>query len=243
MQRFSCSLATVESFNGDTRKVILEIPTGSNAEFKAGQYLEIILPDDNKCPFSIANSPVNGSGSRLELHIRPTPESRDSAIIEELLDNASDLTIEFPKGDCYLETPPENKLILLAASTGITQMKSIIEFLLPKKTPHGIYLYWGVLSEKDLYLSHLCESWTDSFIDFTFVPVVSEAHQSPGWTGRTGLVGDAVLEDFSDLSDVTVYVSGGPGMVYATLDNFVERGMPTGNMFSDVFSYAPRSGN
>lgn len=241
MQRLSCSLVSVDSFNGDTRKVILEVPESSKADFKAGQYLEIILPDDKKCPFSIANSPHNGS--RLELHIRPTPESRDSEIIEELLDNASNITIEFPKGDCYLETPPENKLVLLAASTGITQMKSIIEYLLPIKYSHAIYLYWGVLSDKDLYLSHLCEGWKDSFTDFTFVPVVSEPEKSPDWTGRTGLVGEAVLEDFRDLSDVTVYVSGGPGMVYATLDSFVERGMPVGNMFSDVFSYAPRSGS
>ena len=71
--------------------------------------------------------------------------------------------------------------------------------------------------------------------------MISEPETSPNWTGRTGLVGNAVLEDFTDVSNVTVYVSGGPGMVYATLDAFVARGMPPENMFSDVFAYAPRT--
>jgi hypothetical protein len=30
-------------------------------------------------------------------------------------------------------------------------------------------------------------------------------------------------------------------MVYATLDMFVEQGMPEENMSSDIFSYAPRA--
>ena len=68
----------------------------------------------------------------------------------------------------------------------------------------------------------------------------SDPASSPDWKGRTGLVGHAVLEDFADLGNVTVYVSGGPAMVYATLDAFVERGMPEDRMHSDIFSYAPR---
>lgn len=233
------SIEPMGSMKSQVRKVILELPHKNNSlAFKAGQYLEIILPDGKKCPFSIAKAPLGEPC--LELHVRPTPDSRDSEAIEELLGNHSDLQIEFPKGDCYLDTPPKNDLILIAASTGITQMKSIIEFLLPLNFSKSIHLYWGVLKEYDLYLAQLCDQWSRKFSSFNFVPVVSEADSSNPWKGRTGLVGNAVLEDFDDLSDVTVYVSGGPAMVYATLDGFVEKGMPEGNMNSDVFSYAPR---
>ncbi len=129
----------------------------------------------------------------------------------------------------------------MAASTGITQMKSIVEHLVPKGLRHPIYLYWGVPAAAQLYLNALCESWARHDENFHYIPVVSEPETSPDWKGRTGLVGQAVLEDFDDLSDVTVFVSGGPAMVYATLDAFVERGMPEANMLSDIFSYAPRS--
>jgi CDP-4-dehydro-6-deoxyglucose reductase len=129
----------------------------------------------------------------------------------------------------------------MAASTGISQMKSIIEYLIPRLSDQPIWLYWGVLSADDLYLNELCQSWQAQIARFTFVPVVSEPSTSPQWSGRTGLLPDAVLEDFTRLDDVTIYVSGGPGMVYATLDRFIQKGLNEKRIFSDVFSYAPRT--
>jgi len=215
------------------------VPDSIDTSFKAGQYLEMTLPSKS-CPFSIANSP--GREGVIELHIRPTPDSEDSVEIESLLDsNPTHIEIEFPKGDCFLETAPANTLILMAASTGVAQMKSIVEFLLPEGINKPVYLYWGVIADKDLYLSDLFNDWVKEHENFHYIPVVSEPETSPNWAGRTGLVGDVVLSEFDSLIDVTVYVSGGPGMVYATLDSFVERGMPEGNMYSDIFSYAPRS--
>ena len=76
--------------------------------------------------------------------------------------------------------------------------------------------------------------------NFHYVPVVSEPNTSPDWQGRTGLVGEAALDDLADVSNFTVVVSGGPAMVYATLDAFVARGLSEQNMLADVFSYAPR---
>lgn len=238
MNRITCPVHSIHYYNKDTRQVLLKVPEGESVNFKAGQYLEVVLPGGKKCPFSIANAPE--VKDTIELHVRPTPSSQDSLEIEALLDSGSPVQLELPKGDCCVDVPPDNTLILLAASTGITQMKSIIEHLLPKGLSHPVHLYWGVLAETDLYLNSLCESWARSDPDFHYVPVVSEPDTSPGWQGRTGLVGDAALEDFHDLGNVTVIVGGGPAMVYATYDAFVERGLPKGNMFSDIFSYAPR---
>lgn len=237
MKRLTCPISSIEYYNHDTRRILLDLPPGETVSFKAGQYLQMVLPH-KKCPFSIANSPrISG---QIELHVRPTPGSEDSVAIDAALDNKTELTVEIPLGDCYLESAPGNTLILMAASTGITQMKSIIEFLEPDGFEHPVHLYWGVVCDRDLYLAELCESWSARHSNFHFTPVVSEPDTSPDWTGRTGLVGDAVLSDFDNLDDVTVFVSGGPAMVYATLDAFMERGMPEGNMRSDIFSYAPR---
>ena len=70
---------------------------------------------------------------------------------------------------------------------------------------------------------------------FHYIPVVSEpdVHQ----IGKDELASRrSNFSDFNDLSNTNVYVSGSAGMVYATLDSFVDRGMPEENMFSDVFS-------
>ncbi len=235
--RLVCAIASIEYFNADTRRLLLKIPDGASVEFRAGQYLEIILPG-KKCPFSVASAPhVKGV---IELHVRPTPGSEDSALIEDLLDTATEVEIEIPRGDTFVDTPPNTPLVLIAASTGITQMKSIVEHLIHLDHTLPVHLYWGVMAASDLYLDELCRGWESKYSHFHYVPVVSEPRTSPSWQGRTGLVGEVALGDFEDLSDVIVYVSGGPGMVYATLDAFVDKGMPSTNMHSDIFSYAPR---
>ena len=119
-------------------------------------------------------------------------------------------------------------------------MNSILESLLKDGLAVPVYLYWGVVADRDLYINERYEALAASDENFHYVPVVSEPETSPDWTGRTGLVGDIALSDLEDVSNITVFVSGGPGMVYACLDAFVERGMPEGNMSSDVFAYAPR---
>ena len=231
----TCPIRSITYLNEDTRQVILDLP--EPVGFHAGQYLQVVTPE-KKYPFSIASSPL--TTDLIELHVRPTPGSSDSDRIEALLDTATELTIEVPLGDCYIDTRPGQPLILLAASTGITQMKSIIEFLEPGGFDEPVYLYWGVLAARDLYLEPLCREWEAKHSNFHYIPVVSEPDTSPDWQGRTGLVGVAALEDFDSVSNVQVIVAGGPGMVYATLDAFVARGMPEANMRSDIFSYAPR---
>ncbi|MAV26280.1 MAG: NAD(P)H-flavin reductase [Gammaproteobacteria bacterium] len=235
-QVLRCSVRSIEYFNHDTRKIVLDVPSRADVSFNAGQYLELHLPE-KKCPFSIASSPHQQD--LIELHIRPTPGSEDSVQIEAMLDNASELTVTIPRGDCFLTKVPQRPLILIAASTGVTQMKSILEFVLHQGIQHPVALYWGVVADSDLYMNDLCESWAVHDL-VTYVPVVSDPDTSPSWTGRTGLVGEAALTDFRDLSDISVVVGGGPAMVYATLDRFVEQGMAEANMQSDIFSYAPR---
>ena len=238
MKRISCLVRSIEYFNEDTRMLLLEFPDGAQVDFKAGQYLEIVLPGKN-CPFSIASSPARKDA--IELHIRPTPDSEDSVEIEKLLDSGVDhIEINFPLGDCVLEAAPDKPMILLAASTGVTQMNSIIEYLRPNGIDQPIHLYWGVVADKDLYLDSHFRNLMKKHKNFHYIPVVSEPETSPEWRGRSGLVGEVALQDFDDLSNVTVYVGGSPGMVYATLDAFVAQGLPEGNMYSDVFSYAPR---
>ena len=235
MAEVTCPIQSVSHLNHDTRQILID--TGPGIDFKAGQYLEVIS-GDKRFPFSIASAP--SQSPTIELHVRPTPDSADSDAFESLLDQATELTIAAPKGDCYVDQAPDAPLLMLAASTGVTQMKSIIEHLLEKGLSHPTYLYWGVVSDQDLYLSELCEKWHKMDANFHYVPVVSEPSSSPDWKGRTGLVGEAALNDFADLSNLKVIVGGSPGMVYGTLDMFLAKGFSEDNMQSDVFAYAPR---
>ena len=228
---------SVEDLGNNIRKIFLGSETDI-PEYKSGQYLEIVLPDGKKCPFSIANAP--GMSSLLELHVRPTPGSEYSEVIEELINNRSRLHIQMPMGDCFLDHLPQRNLIFVAASTGVTQIKCFIEYLANRNYKGDLYFYWGVLTPDDLYLDSNCSHWEKFLPGFKYIPVVSEEKFSD-WSGRKGLVGAAVLEDFMDMSDVEIFISGSPAMVYHTMDKFLERGLPEDRIYSDVFSYAPRA--
>jgi CDP-4-dehydro-6-deoxyglucose reductase len=69
-----------------------------------------------------------------------------------------------------------------------------------------------------------------------YVPVLSEP--APDWTGRSGLVHAAVLEDAVDLSACDVYAAGPPAMIQAVLREFPLHGARVDRLCCDSFDYA-----
>jgi CDP-4-dehydro-6-deoxyglucose reductase len=69
-----------------------------------------------------------------------------------------------------------------------------------------------------------------------YVPVISNATPEDNWTGRTGFVHKAVLEDFPDLSGYQVYACGAPIVVdSARLEYSDLGGLPEDEFYADSF--------
>lgn len=244
VKKLVCDIADVEQLNSDVFRVRLHLPvTGRQAiEFHAGQYLEILLPDGRRAPFSIGSAP--DMSSDLELHIRRMPEGEMSIAIMDHLQNNPSVEIELPKGDCYLESSQlsaDTTVVLAAASTGFSQIKSIAEHLLANQVSNPIHIYWGARVEEDFYLEKLPLQWAMEHTNVHVHLVVSEPGNSPGWAGRTGLLPEAIVADFGSFDNVEIFTSGSPAMVYALLDACEEKGFDEAHMHSDVFAYAPRN--
>ena len=100
-------------------------------------------------------------------------------------------------------------------------------------------LYWGARSLVDLYLPDLPAKWQRENTNFTYVPVLSEPKPDDNWTGRTGFVHAAVMEDIPDLSGHQVYACGAPLMIDAAKRDFTQRcGLPPEEFYADSFTYA-----
>jgi CDP-4-dehydro-6-deoxyglucose reductase len=70
-----------------------------------------------------------------------------------------------------------------------------------------------------------------------FVPVVSDALPQDQWTGRTGFVHQAVLQDLPDLSGYQVYACGAPIVVDSARRDFVAQAhLPEDEFFADAFT-------
>jgi CDP-4-dehydro-6-deoxyglucose reductase len=69
-----------------------------------------------------------------------------------------------------------------------------------------------------------------------YVPVVSNALPEDPWTGRTGFVHQAVLQDLPDLSGHQVYACGAPIVVESAQRDYLAAGLPADEFFADSFT-------
>ena len=150
------------------------------------------------------------------------------------------LRFEGPLGAFTLREDSDKPIIFVAGSTGFAPVKSMLEHAFHTGMQRRMILYWGVRSRRDLYLADQAEQWSREHANFTFVPVLSAPLSEDRWSGRTGLVHEAILADFPDLSTHQVYACGSVQMVQAAQPAFAQHGLASDDCFSDAFYLAPQ---
>ena len=147
------------------------------------------------------------------------------------------LRAEAPFGSFFLREESTKPLIFLASGTGFAPIKALVEHMQQKNIQREIRFYWGGRRPKDIYMMELAQQWEKEIPNFTFVPVVSNALAEDNWTGRTGFVHHAVVEDMNDLSGWEVYACGAPIMVESAQKDFVEKcGLDAAVFYADAFT-------
>ncbi len=231
----TATVAQLKRLADDVMRVLLQLPEGKTLDFAAGQYIDILLDDGQRRAFSFANRPH--ASSQIELHIRLVPGGRFTTHVFEAMRVGDVLRFEGPRGSFTLREST-HPILFVAGATGFAPIKSIVEDAFERGVQRPMRLYWGVRQRKDLYLLALCEQWARDHTNFTVVPVVSEPAEGDGWTGRTGLVHEAMLADFPDLSGNEVYLCGSVKMVETAVPAFIAQGLGEDACFSDAFLMA-----
>lgn len=213
---FDAKIRKIERPAPDVAVVHMRFPIGNRAVFQAGQYLRVIMPDGDSRNYSLANPPHKNDGA--ELHIRHVPGGKFSETILTGLEKGAMLSLELPYGDFTLSENNDQTAILIATGTGFAPIKSIVEHQIKQGATRPLHLYWGANTQGDLYMQALAQKWAQTYDWFTFTPVLS----NPGddWSGRTGLVHLAVLEDHPDMSQSEVYACGAPIMITSAQTDF-----------------------
>jgi len=232
VRELACQVVACDAVGGDVFRLRLRAPAGKLPRYHAGQYLLLQREGDDYAAFSLASAPQ--SGRELELHILVRDEATHTLVTR--LREQGIARVKLPFGDTHLAELPDGPLVLIAAGTGMAQMHSLIEYCRVAGFKHPVHLYWGARRPEDFYELPQWSEW-QRLPNLFLHRVVSD---QCGWTGRCGLLHEAVREDFADLKALHVYASGSPAMVYATLDALVAAGMDVHQMRADVFAYAPR---
>ena len=220
----------------DVAVLTLRLPATEVFQFHAGQYIDILLKDGKRRSFSIANPPHDAA--TLELHVRHVPGGLFTDQVFGTMKVRDILRFNGPHGTFHLRES-DKPMILLAGGTGFAPIKSIVLEALYLELNRPMHIYWGARVRAGLYQYEVSEAWAAQYPHITFTPVVSEPENSPCWTGRTGLVHEAALADFPDLSGFEVYACGAPGMIAATRADFLGRAnLPEDAFFADSFEFA-----
>ncbi|MFZ3140042.1 CDP-6-deoxy-delta-3,4-glucoseen reductase [Polaromonas sp.] len=222
----------------DVMIIRLQLPASDMLKYHAGQYVEFLLAGGDRRSYSMASAPhTQTEKPGLELHIRYMAGGKFTEHVFGAMKEKEILRIEGPYGSFFLREDSDKPLVLLASGTGFAPLKALIEHMQYKNITRPAVLYWGGRRPADLYMNDWMLARVAEMPHLRYIPVVSDARPEDHWTGRTGFVHKAVLEDFSDLSGHQVYACGAPIVVESARDEYSAlAGLPPEEFFADSFT-------
>ena len=231
MQKVNCSLEALEEVADSIWYVRLK--PSQPVDFSPGQYLLVVMADDDKRPFSIANKPsIDGT---IEMHVGATPDNGYAMQVLTRIREQGHIDLQLPAGKAYLRAKSRHPVILMAGGTGYAYTRSILQQMLADGLHRPVFIYWGVRLEAQLYADQELRSWVAEHKELTYVPVVQNADEH--WQGRTGLVHEAIMADFPSLAGYDIYVAGRFEMAGVAREAFKEKGVEADHLFGDAYEF------
>lgn len=228
MQRLDAKVARLERLAHDVMRLTVALPAGQAFAFRAGQFAKLRFGKLPARSYSMANQPGQGE---LEFHIRVLPGGRVGQHVAEALRPGDKVELRGPFGEAYWEAGARApQVLLLAGGTGMAPMLSVLDAALQDGVdPQAVHVYHGVRTEQDLYAREPLQQRARD-LGLRFVPVYAE-----GGPGRTGMLHDALKEDFADLRGSLIHVAGPPPMVEAVRALATRLGTPQQRIKADAF--------
>ena len=232
-----CRIERMHRLATEVMAVFLRLPANEEFHFVAGQYLDIMLPQNRRRSFSIASCP--GRDELIELHIRRVASGEFTQQLFAGMKEKTLLRIEGPLGQFWFRRESPRPALLIGGGTGYAPLRSILRDLLQVGDRRPLHLYWGAQTRQDLYEDEQVRALCAQYPNLRYTPALSDSQAEDRWTGRRGMIHAAALEDHPQLEQLDVYASGPPAMIETVRYEFTARGLPPQQLFFDSFDYAP----
>jgi aquacobalamin reductase/NAD(P)H-flavin reductase len=230
MKVITCQVASLTPLTEHVYKALLRPSQPVN--FSAGQYLNFVMSDEDKRPFSIASAP---GAELIELQIGAFgSDSYPMQVIEHIKAN-TEVTIEMPFGNAQLREDSKRPLLLIAGGTGFSYIKSMFEHLALQHSKRDVVVYWGLREPSACYELEQTAAVINKLANGKFIPVIEAPNDD--WQGRSGMVHKVVMEDIKNLADYDIYLAGRFEMVAVVREDFVKQGALIEHMYADAFAF------
>ncbi|WP_068546246.1 NAD(P)H-flavin reductase [Thalassotalea crassostreae] len=230
MNTINCQVQSLTALTDNVYQVLLK--PEKMVKFEAGQYLNFVMDDDDKRPFSIASSP---NCDLIELQIGAFGADSWAMQVIDRIKESDTVTIEMPGGNAQLRTESKRPIILLAGGTGFSYIKSILTDLVNRNVKQPVVVYWGLRDQSAAYHIEQTHALVNQLNNGQFHPVVENAKSD--WQGRVGRVHEPLLDDINELADYDIYMAGRFDMVGFLRTEFVSKGANLEHMYADAFAY------
>jgi aquacobalamin reductase/NAD(P)H-flavin reductase len=230
MKTIRCQVEKITPFNDAVYQVFLKPAVGF--DFKAGQYLSVVMGEQDKRPFSIASAP---GAEFIELHIGAAVSESYPMQVVERLKSAGYIDIEAPAGEAFLRHESHRPRIMIAGGTGFSYIKSIVEAQIAMGQTVNTQVYWGCRNQDAMYYETIARKWHQAHAWLEFIPVVEDADKD--WLGKQANLLDQIQGDFVSLNGYDVYIAGRFDMVGAARQRFREMGIEEAHLYGDAFAF------
>ena len=213
----------------------IKLTKPETVDFKAGQYLAVLLPNSDKASYySIASSP--SKKDEVELLVKEDKLGVGAAYLYSL--QVGDVVqLHMPMGEAYLREDSERNLIFVAGASGASYIRSMIHYL--EEVNHlvnrEIHYFLGCREESELLESDFMHALAEKYTGFHYYPALS--HQED-WDGHSGLITEVVDRLMpNDMSEWQAYSAGSPAMVKAVADELIaNKNLKPSEFFSDLYT-------
>ncbi len=202
---------------GVVRTVTPQIPGVSTLRidvaltFRPGQSVKVQIPGDEKPRFfSISSSPTEGHF--VEITLKAAPETLLANAIAALK-RGDPIDVEGPFGKALmLPEPTPETLCFIAAGTGVTPFRSMIQSLIYTESPAEVWLLHSVKTRGELIFQSEFSEWAGMYARFHYVPTLTQDFDD-NWDNETGRINEVLLRKHIPEKPVTFMLCGPPAFV------------------------------
>lgn len=216
----------------DIHMIRLRLLKPNQISYEAGQFFEINIPDNNETrTFSLASRFENKN--TVDFIVKRVNNGVGSNYLCDLQAGAK-VTGSGPYGKLRLHSRSKD-LLFVAGGSGLGPIKALLEELFSDAFEKEAWVFFGVKTEKDLFLIREMEEMSKLHPNLHFIPALSEEDPLSGWTGEIGFVSDVVARSIESAKDMDVYICGPQIMIEMTCDVLYKNGVEGTNIFYDEF--------
>ncbi len=198
-----------------TMALYFERPAGFS--FKAGQFIDLTLPDPPETDSEGNTRAFTLAGAPSEEHLMVVTRLRDTAFkrVFNEMPFETVVNIEGPFGNLTLPESSARPLVFLAGGIGITPFRSMLVQAATQDLPHRLVLFYSNRHPEDAPFLHELQDLQRKISNYTFVGTMTQMGKSDGsWTGETGYLDHAMLtRHLQGIESPLYYIVGPPAMV------------------------------